>query len=81
MASGVNANLAPRWIIEARQSGDAHSTPAAVAPALIPVRQQAAEPAALDIRIELRRGATAIGVSWPCSAATQCTAWMRELLR
>ena len=33
------------------------------------------------IRIELRRGATAINVSWPAEAADACMAWMRELLR
>lgn len=84
MANRVNANLARRWIIEARQLGDVHSAPlapAALTPAFISVRQQAAEPAALDIRIELRRSATAISVSWPCEGAAQCTAWMRELLR
>ncbi|MDI1273421.1 MULTISPECIES: IS66-like element accessory protein TnpA [unclassified Polaromonas] len=81
MANGVNANLARRWIVEARQRGGAHLVPAAVAPAFIPVCQQPAEPASLDIRIELRRGATAISVSWPCQAAAQCAAWMRELLR
>jgi transposase len=81
MAHGVHASLARRWIIEARQRGDAHSAPAAVAPAFISVRQQPAEPAPLDIRIELHRGATAISVSWPCEAAAQCAAWMRELLR
>ena len=34
-----------------------------------------------DIRIELRRGATAITVTWPTQAASECAAWMRELLR
>ncbi len=81
MANGVNANLARRWIVEAEQRGGAHLAPAAVAPAFIPVRQQPAEPAPADIRIELPRGQTAISVSWPCEAAAQCAAWMRELLR
>ena len=81
MANGVNANLARRWVALAGQRGGAQLAPAAVAPAFIPVRPQPAEPAAADIRIELRRGATAISVSWPCEAAAQCAAWMRELLR
>jgi transposase len=34
-----------------------------------------------DIRIELRRGATAITVHWPSAEEAQCVAWMRELLR
>ena len=42
--------------------------PGAVAPAFIPVHQPPAEPAPADIRIELRRGTTAISVSWPVDA-------------
>jgi transposase len=37
--------------------------------------------AAPVIRIELRRGSTAVHVSWPTEAADACAAWMRELLR
>jgi transposase len=39
-----------------------------------------ATPAA-DIRIEMRRGATAVHVAWPLAAAADCAAWLRELLR
>lgn len=84
MAHGVNANLARRWVIDAeRREGGALARAAggAVATAFVPVQLPPAadEPAA--IRIELRRGPTAISVSWPCAAASQCAAWMRELLR
>jgi transposase len=34
-----------------------------------------------DIRIELRRGATSVTVTWPTDAAVECASWMRELLR
>ena len=34
-----------------------------------------------DIQIELRRGATAVKITWPIAAAADCAAWMRELLR
>jgi transposase len=34
-----------------------------------------------DIRIALRRGTTSIDVRWPRSAAADCAAWLRELLR
>ena len=34
-----------------------------------------------DIRIELRRGTTAMTIRWPVAAATDCAAWLRELLR
>ena len=38
-------------------------------------------PAPADIQIELRRGATAVKLTWPITAAADCAAWMRELLR
>jgi transposase len=34
-----------------------------------------------DIRMELRRGATNMAITWPAAAAADCAAWMRELLR
>ena len=37
--------------------------------------------AAADIQIELRRGTTAVKITWPIAAAADCAAWMRELLR
>jgi transposase len=43
--------------------------------------QLPAKSTACDIRIELRRGATSITVTWPTDAAAECAAWMRELLR
>ena len=83
MANGVNANLARRWVPNAeRRSGAQLATTASVAPmAFVPLGLPPASPAPADIRIELRRGATAIQVSWPCAASSECAAWMRELLR
>jgi transposase len=34
-----------------------------------------------DIRIELRRGAMTMAITWPSAAAVECAAWMRELMR
>jgi len=34
-----------------------------------------------DIRVELRRGAVAMTVTWPASAAADFAVWTRELLR
>lgn len=34
-----------------------------------------------DIRIELRRGATTVGITWPVQAASECAAWLREWLQ
>lgn len=92
MAHGVNANLLRRWVRQAelRPPGTAlgkstaHGMQAPEAkPLFVPVSlppMAAATPVA-DIGIELRRGTTAITVTWPASAASECAAWMRELLR
>ena len=84
MAHGVNANLARRWVLEAERRGGgalARTANSAVVAAFVPVQLPPAEAEPAAIRIELRRGTTAITVSWPCAAASECAAWMRELLR
>jgi len=93
MANGVNANLLRRWVRAAEMRPDAGLTDALPNALTVPARRVAEEPAAFipmqlpaktaaaDIRIELRRGATSISVAWPTDAATECAAWMRELLR
>ena len=45
------------------------------------VRMPVSVPVTADIRIELHRGATAITLTWPANAASECAVWMRELLR
>ncbi len=90
MSHGINPNLARRWVrnAEQRAAGVAvkptnGSVPAAFVPVQLPTAPSApsAPAAAADIRVELRRGPIAISVSWPCTAAPECAAWMRELLR
>jgi transposase len=84
MANGVNANLARRWVVDAeRRSGGALAGAAggAAPTTFVPLRLPPVETAPVDIRIELRRGPMAINVSWPCAAASECAAWIRELLR
>ena len=83
MAHGINANLARRWVLQVERGGgvlarDSNNT---VPTAFVPVQLPAAQAAPTDIRVELRRGPIAISVSWPCAAASECAAWMRELLR
>jgi transposase len=77
---GLNANLVHRW--RRLAAGDAPARSGLeIAPApFLPVAMAAA-PAPADIRIELRRGATSVTVSWPQAAAADCGAWLRELLR
>ena len=84
MAHGVNANLARRWVLEAERRGGvalAGAANSAIPTAFVPVQLPPAQAVPTDIRIELQRGPIAISVSWPCTAASQCAAWMRELLR
>ena len=84
MAHGLNPNLARRWVREAERCDGGVLVKAANSAeptAFVPVQLPRADAAPTDIRIELRRGPTAISVSWPCAAASQCAAWMRELLR
>ena len=85
MAHGINANLARRWVVEAEGRGGSTSVAPLnrAAPAFVPVQMPPPDPApaATDIRLEVRRGPVAISVSWPCSAASECAAWLREFLR
>ncbi len=80
LSHGLNANLVHRWrrIAEGREAGLAVSQ-AFVALPLTPSEGAPFAPA--EIRIELRRAGVSIGVAWPVSAASQCGAWLRELLR
>ena len=87
LAHGLNANLVHKWRRGAGGTVQA-ATPAApiAAPGagvFVPLQLPQSAPATTmpDIRIELRRGATSMTVSWPTEAAAECAAWMRELLR
>lgn len=77
LSHGINANVVHKW----RRLAHAGTEPLAVG-SFIPVALPApVAPATQDIRIELRRGATAMTIIWPSAAAGECAAWMRELLR
>ena len=91
MSHGVNANVVHGWRKFARErDGIALPSPgpttllaqtAAGVPQFLPVSivQTTSPPAPVDIQIELRRGATAMKITWPITAAAECAAWMREL--
>ncbi|MDP4302923.1 transposase [Leptothrix discophora] len=92
MAHGVNANLLRRWVREAemkplagaisKTTGEpVHAPPrdALFLPVGLPAPTP--QPQLADNRIELQRGATAITLTWPVSAAGDCAAWLHELLR
>lgn len=77
LSHGINANVVHKW----RRLAHAGTEPLTVA-SFIPVALPApVAPATQDIRIELRRGTTAMTITWPSAAAGECATWMRELLR
>ncbi len=77
MSHGINANVVHKW----RRLASAGTAPLADA-AFIPVALPApVTTAAQDIRVELRRGATTMTITWPVASAADCAVWMRELLR
>ncbi|WAC70987.1 transposase [Roseateles sp. SL47] len=92
MAHGVNANLLRRWVREAEMKPPARDLAQVAEQPVQATRREtlfvpvnlpppAAPTAQVDIRIELQRGAAAVTVTWPVSAAAECATWMRELLR
>ena len=87
MAHGINANVVHRWRQLAREDGTAAPQEALMPPAdtggFVPVPLPAPSvPAPVDdVRIELHRGTTTVKVTWPMSAAAECGAWLREVLR
>jgi transposase len=50
-------------------------------PAAPPPRSTAVDVTAGEIRLELKRGALGVSVTWPISAAAECAAWLREVLK
>lgn len=86
MANGVNANQVRRWM---RERGIEPPTrrvampvlEATPAPAFVQLPMAPAMPTLGDIRIEVRRGNTAIKVDWPVQASGDCAAWLRDWLR
>ena len=94
MSHALNANIVHGWRKLARERDGVAAPPppspaslpeetAASIPQFVPVSMAPPPPesAPADIRIELRRGATAVKLTWPIAAAAECAAWMRELLR
>lgn len=87
LSRGVNANLLRRWVADDERqrssARDAQAVPVAVSPkpAFVSVPLPTVAEPAPDIRIEIKRGATLITVNWPASAASGCSAWLRELLQ
>ena len=79
MSRGINANVVHRWRQLARECRTEVTPPRRE---FVPVPLATAAPAGSggEIRIQLRRGATAMTIAWPVSAAGDCAAWLREWL-
>ena len=88
----MNANVLHRWLKEHQRSGHhqlaAHSPAAALemtSPLAVftPLQLPAAapQPEPREIKVELRRGALSMVVTWPVSAAAECASWAAALLK
>lgn len=81
LAHGLNANLLHKWRRLAQRASPAVTPPAQfIALPLAAAMAPSSQPQ-VDIRIELRRGALMANITWPVTAASECGAWLRELLR
>jgi transposase len=89
MAHGLNANLVHKWRRKIRDASQSTAATPAIelAPFIALPLTTAPEPPELaalappDIRIELRRAALSVNITWPVVAADKCAALLRELLR
>ena len=92
-AHGLNANLVHKWRrgraasaliradpVRSAVTANAEFIPLALPAATVAARGQTHAAPAADIRIEWRRGASAIAVSWPVSAAPQCARWLLQCM-
>ena len=88
----MNANVLHRWLKEHEQNGghqlvaeNLSDTPLATSPvpAFIPVKLPSVmqETAACDIKVELRKGAVSMIVTWPSSAVDDLAQWTRAILK
>lgn len=74
-ASGSRASPQPEFVaLQLPQPKPTTLPPASSAAAAVPAAPQ-------QIDLQLQRGALAVRVTWPMSAAGDCAAWLRELLR
>ena len=85
----MNANVLHRWLKEHQRSGCHQLTdPAKRAVARVPPQSPAFIPLALppapkerEIKVELRKGALSMVVTWPLSAAADLASWTAAILK
>ena len=79
LSHGLNDNLVHKWRRQSHRGGAVQVRN----DGFIPVEVTAGESvnaAPSVIEIDLRRGASAVQIRWPLSAATECAAWLRTWL-
>ena len=94
LRSGLNANVVYRWLredagVDAGADAGVHADAGSLAvmggrPGAEFIAVQLPPPPAAQspaIRLEMRRGASTVTVSWPLQGAGECAAWLREWLR
>ena len=82
LAHGLNANLVRRWLQKANAGASGSMVLGAAqlpAAGFVPVQVQSPNPTP-DIRLELRRGAATVVVSWPAQEVAACGRWLKEWL-
>jgi len=94
LQQGMNANVLHRWLKEHKQdarhqfvdsSSPVESPVTSPVPAFIPIKLPTAttahEPTASEIKVELRKGAVSMIITWPTSAAGDLAQWTAAILK
>ena len=75
-----SSNAASKLVAQAPAQFIELTVPTAVPPTPVqPARPPV--PTSETIKLEFKRGAVSVSVTWPVSAAADCAAWLREVLR
>ncbi|MFM0069458.1 transposase [Paraburkholderia aspalathi] len=80
----LNANLLRSWVAaqEERDAAEGARQELNISPPeFVPLQMHNGVAGATHIEIEVRRGATAVTVRWPLSAASDCATWLQGWLR
>lgn len=91
-AFGLSDNLVHDWRRGRSGAGASNATGTSIqesAPEFVALSLPSSPPASAPapavapegIRLEFKRGAIGVSVTWPLSAAADCAAWLREVLR